>query len=63
MDALLVALLESENVVCPLLGVVDFLPGFHLFLLEQRNSVGEQLRVSLDALNISSPALTLSFLS
>lgn len=60
MNALFVPLLQSENLVGALLSVIDLLPGLHLFLLEQGDTVCEQLRVSLDAKwRVSSPRLTL----
>lgn len=53
MDALLVALLERQDFVGPFLSVVDLFPRLHLFLLEQRDTVREQLGVSLDAAGVS----------
>lgn len=49
MDAFFVAFLESKDLVGAFLGVVDLLPCFHLFLLEQRDTVSQQLGVSLNA--------------
>ena len=51
LDAVLVALLESKDFIGALLGVVDLLPSLHLLLLEERNSIREQLRVLLDAID------------
>lgn len=53
MDALFVALLERQDFIGPFLGVVNLLPRLHLFLLEQRNTVREQLGVPLDAAGVS----------
>jgi hypothetical protein len=49
LDAVLVALLESKDFIGALLGVVDLLPSLHLLLLEERDTVCEQLSVALDA--------------
>ena len=49
LDALFIALLEGEDLIGSLLRVVDFLPSLHLFLLQKRNTVGEELGITLDA--------------
>jgi hypothetical protein len=41
--------LESKDFIGALLGVVDLLPSLHLLLLEERDTVCEQLSVALDA--------------
>ena len=48
LDAVLVAFLESQDLIGSLLGVVDLLPCLLLFLLEEGNTIGQQLRVPLD---------------
>ena len=50
LDFLLVTFLERGDVGCTLLGFLDLLPRLHLLLLEQGNSVGEQLSVSLNTI-------------
>ena len=49
LDAIFVAFLEREDLISTLLGVIDLLPCLLLFLLEQGNTIGQQLGVSLDA--------------
>ena len=41
LNSILVSLLESQNLACSFFGVIDLLPCFHLFLLEERNTVGQ----------------------
>jgi hypothetical protein len=53
LDLLLVPLLEAGDVASSLLGFLDFLPGLHLLLLQQGDSVREQLGVPLDAAGIN----------
>ena len=48
LDAVLIAFLESQDLIGSLLGVVDLLPCLLLFLLEEGNTIGQQLRVPLD---------------
>ena len=48
LDAIFVALLQRQNLICALLSIVDLLPRLLLFLLEQGNTIGQQLGVSLD---------------
>ena len=49
LNFLLVPLLEIRNIIGPLLGLLYLLPRLHLLLLEQGDSVGEELGVPLDA--------------
>jgi hypothetical protein len=49
LDLLLVPLLEAGDVAGSLLGLLDFLPGLHLLLLQKGDSVRQQLGVPLDA--------------
>ena len=48
LDLLLISLLQSSNVIGSLLGLLDLLPSLHLLLLEQGDSIGQQLRITLD---------------
>ena len=48
LDLLLVSLLQAGDVVCPLLGFLDLLPGLHLLLLQKGNTIGQQLSISVD---------------
>ena len=50
MDLIFVTLLEGGDIARTLFGLLDLLPRLHLFLLEEGNSVGEQLRVPLDTI-------------
>jgi len=50
LDLLFVTLFERRDIAGTLLGLLDLLPGLHLLLLEQSNSVGEQLGISLDTI-------------
>jgi hypothetical protein len=50
LDFLFVTLFERRDIAGTLLGLLDLLPGLHLLLLEQSNSVGEQLGISLDTI-------------
>ena len=43
-----VALLESLDLTSSLLGLLDFLPGLHLFLLQQSYTIRQQLSILLD---------------
>ena len=54
MDFVLVSLLESGDISGTLLGLLNLLPRLHLLLLEESNSVGQQLSISL---NVLSPLL------
>ena len=49
MDTVFVTLFQRQDLVCPLLRVVDLLPSLLLFLFEKGNSIGQKLGVSLDA--------------
>ena len=49
LDAIFVAFLEREDLIGTLLGIIDLLPCLLLFLLEQGDTIGQQLGVSLDA--------------
>ena len=62
---LLVSLLKARNVISPLLGLLNLLPGLHLLLLEERNTISEQLGISLNAMTCQYEkiALTLFFSS
>jgi hypothetical protein len=46
-----VALLEAHDLAGALLGLLDLLPGAHLFLLEEGDAVGKQLGIALDAIS------------
>ena len=48
LDAVLIAFLESQDLVGSLLGVVNLLPSLLFFLLEEGNTIGQQLRIPLD---------------
>ena len=50
--ALIVALLELHNFLGTLPRLLDLLPRLHLFLLEEGDTVGEQLGVPLHAIEI-----------
>ena len=45
---LFVGQLRFDYVIGTPLGLLDFLPRLHLFLLQERNSIGEQLRIFLN---------------
>ena len=47
---LFVGQLRFDYVIGTPLGLLDFLPRLHLFLLQERNSVGEQLRIFLNTI-------------
>lgn len=49
LNAVLIALLEGEDLVGALLRVVDLLPSLVLLLLKQSDTIRKQLRVSLNA--------------
>jgi hypothetical protein len=51
LDLLFVSLFEVGDVVCSLLGLLDLLPGFHLLLLQQCNTVGKQLGIAVNVLS------------
>ena len=51
LNAVLVALLEREDLIGALLRIVDLLPRLLLLLLEQGDAVRQQLRVPLDAVS------------
>ena len=48
LDALVVTLLKSHDFSGAFFSLLDLLPGLHLFLLEQSNTVGQKLCISLD---------------
>jgi hypothetical protein len=50
LNSLFVLLLESHDFGGLLLGFLNLLPGLHLFLLEQGNTVSEKLGITLDPL-------------
>ena len=50
MDLIFVTFLERGDVARTLFSLLDLLPGLHLLLFEQSNSVGEQLRVPIDTI-------------
>ena len=53
LNPVFVTLLQSKNLTCSLLGVIDLFPCLHLFLLEQSNTIGEELCVPLNAITTS----------
>jgi len=44
-----VSLFQAGDVVGPFLGLLDFLPGFHFLLLQESNTIGQQLGVTINA--------------
>jgi hypothetical protein len=50
LDSLGVALFQTRYLSRAFLGLLDFLPGSHLFLLEEGNTVGKELGVALNAI-------------
>jgi len=44
-----VSLFQTGDVVGPLLGLLDFLPRFHFLLLQESNTIGQQLGVTINA--------------
>lgn len=50
LNFLFISLFKRENFVRALFGVINFLPCLHFFLLEQGDSVREELSVSLNAI-------------
>jgi hypothetical protein len=44
-----VSLFQAGDVVGPFLGFLDFLPGFHFLLLQESNTIGQQLGVTINA--------------
>ena len=50
LNFLVVALLQSHDFSSTLLCLLDLLPCLHLFLLEKRNTVGQELRIPLDTM-------------
>lgn len=50
MDAYVVAFLQSHDFASAFLCLLDLFPGLHLFLLEQGDTVGKELRISLNVL-------------
>ena len=51
LDLHLILLLESHDLTRSLLSLLDLLPCLHLFLLQQGDSVRQQLSVSLNAID------------
>jgi hypothetical protein len=51
LDLDLVLLLQSEDLVCALFCLFNLLPRAHLFLLQEGDTVREQLGVTFDAMN------------
>jgi len=45
----LVSLFQTGDIVGPLLGLLDFLPRFHFLLLQESNTIGQQLGVTINA--------------
>lgn len=52
MDLVLILLLQRDDLSGSFLSLLNLLPGTHLLLLEEGDSVGQQLGVSLDAILI-----------
>ena len=50
LDAVLVALLQREDLVRSLLSVIDLFPCLLLFLLQQGDTIGQQLGISLNTI-------------
>ena len=48
LNTVLVALLQSQDLVCALLGIIDLLPCLLLLLLKQGDSIRQELGVPLD---------------
>ena len=57
LDFLLVTLLKTGDVACALFGFLDFFPGFHLFLFQEGDTVGEKLGVAVDTKERGQPKL------
>ena len=49
-DADVIAFLESHDFTSALLCFLDLLPGLHLLLLEEGDTVSQELGISLDAM-------------
>ena len=62
MDLLLVPDPQFLNVIGTFAGLLNLLPGSHLFLLEERYAVGKKLGVSLHSIMESSIRLRVSYL-
>jgi len=52
LHALIVTLLQAHNFSSALLCFFDLFPGAHLFLFQESDTVGEELRITLDTLHI-----------
>ena len=52
LNTILVSLLQSQDLICALFGIVDFLPCFLLFLLKKGDTVSEKLSIPLNAMTI-----------
>ena len=48
-----VSLLQTRDVIGTLLGLLNLLPSFHLFLFEEGNTIGEQLGIALNAIKVN----------
>ena len=48
LDSLLVTLLKGQDLTSSLLRVVDLLPRLHLLLLQEGDTVGQELSISLN---------------
>lgn len=48
LDTVLIAVLQRDNLVGTLAGVFNLLPGLHFFLLQQGNTVSQQVGVVLN---------------
>jgi hypothetical protein len=49
LNTVFVTVLESDNFIGALAGVLNLFPGFHFLLLEQGNAVGEKLCIALNS--------------
>ena len=49
LDSVFVSLLKSEDLICTLLSIVNFLPRLILLLLQQGDAIGQELSVTLNA--------------
>ena len=51
LNSVFVSLLKREDLIRAFLGIVNFLPSLIFFLLKQSDSIGQQLGVTLNAIN------------
>ena len=49
LDSVFVSLLQSEDLICTLLSIVNFLPCLILLLLKQGDTIGQELGITLNA--------------